>query len=156
MSYSPCWFSSTPIWCCQETPVWRLFILYMSKYYFFMDQILSHILLPLKKFFFMWISIIIIVLNYTRTLNKFVLYIKLCLHTMVQKCCEMSKNNFFIALESEVVEYHFLKLSQNIDFWEKSRVTNETFKSLQMMKTRGLSLGLFDILNYKNHCHLIL
>ena len=75
---------------------------------------------------------------------------------MVQKCCEMGKNIFFIALESEVVECHFLKLSQNIDFWEKSRVTNETFKSLRMIKTRGLSLRVFDILNYKNHYNLLL
>lgn len=74
---------------------------------------------------------------------------------MVQKR-EMSKNNFFRALESEVVECHFFKLSQNTDFWGRKRVTNETFKSLQMIKTRGLSLGLFDILNYKDHYHLIL
>lgn len=60
-----------------------------------------------------------------------------------------------MAIESEVVECHFFKLSQNTDFWEKKRVTNETFKSLQMIKTRGLSLGLFDIPNYKDHYHLI-
>lgn len=66
----------------------------------------------------MWISTLIIVLHYTRTWNKFVLSIQL--HTMLQKCCEMSKNNFFIALGSEVVGFNFLKLSQNIDFWEKA------------------------------------
>lgn len=40
---------------------------------------------------------------------------------MVQEGFEKSKNYSFIALESEVVECHFLKLSQNIDFWEKKK-----------------------------------
>lgn len=113
---------------CQEMPDRRFLILYMSKYcFFFMHQILSHILLPLKKFFIMWISIIIIVINYTRTLNKFILYIQLCLPTTVQKR-EMSKNNFFMALESEVVECHFFKLSQNTDFWEKKEGNKWNFQ----------------------------
>lgn len=58
-----------------------LHMLYRGNYmyiYIYKDQILSHVLLPLKKFFIILISNIIIVLNYTRTLNKFVFYIQLC------------------------------------------------------------------------------